>query len=85
MKMRIVAMNSKSQDIFIQIFNNGKWEQIKLTCKQFTNFMKKHFPNDYMKYQNIKEDENIDICNYFYHYNEDEKMIRKGIAFVFES
>ena len=81
MKMRITAMND--ENIFIQIFNNKKWEQHTLTREQFTNFMKKHFSNDYMKYQNTKND--IDIFNYFYHYNETKKMIQKGEAFVFES
>ena len=81
MKMRIVAMNSKN--IFIQIFNNGKWEQNILTRKQFTNLMKKYFSNNFMEYQNIKDD--IDIFNYFYHYNETKKMIKKGEAFIFES
>lgn len=81
MKMRITAMNN--ENIFIQIFNNKKWEQHTLTRKQFTNLMKKHFFNDYMKYQNTKDD--IDIFNYFYHYNETKKMIQKGEAFIFES
>lgn len=81
MKMRIVATNS--QDIFIQIFNDKKWEQHLLTRKQFIDFMKKHFSNDYMKYQNAKK--NIDVFDYFYHYNETKKMIKKGESFIFES
>lgn len=81
-KMRIVAMNSNR--ILVQFFNPEKnaWKQKTHTFDEFDELMRTACPKEYDEY--LKSGTTKSAADYFFHYGETPKMIRKGDAFVFD-